>query len=157
MGGVFTDRLTWRWCFYINLPFGGVTAIFLVLFFTSPGKPATSTTTWRQQLKHFDIYGTVCILGAVVCLLLALQWGGSKYVWNGWQIILLICACAVFTALFVKVQLWRQEMATVPPRIFKKRAMWTSAWFSLCIGGAFFNLLYYVGYFTPKAVQFAGH
>lgn len=78
IGGAFTSNITWRWCFYINLPFGGVAAVgifFLVNFPTSPAgkKPML------KRLSQIDVPGTSVLIPGVVCLLLVLQWGGQRY------------------------------------------------------------------------------
>ncbi|KAF2834088.1 MFS general substrate transporter [Patellaria atrata CBS 101060] len=144
MGGAFTDRLTWRWCFYINLPFGAVTAFFIVFFFKNPRKTTLTNLTWLQQLQKFDLLGTSFFLPGIICLLLALQWGGSKYEWGNWRIILLFVLFGVLIAAFVFVQHWKQEEATVPPRVFKNRNVWGSAIFGASLGGAFFILVFYL-------------
>jgi MFS family permease len=146
MGGAFTDnpKLTWRWCFYINLPFGLVTTRFIVFFFTSPRRTRTAALTFSQKLAQMDLLGSFFFLPGVVCLLLALQWGGTKYHWgNGRIIALLVLSFCLITA-FVLVQAWRQEKATVPPRIFKNRNIWGCAFFGACLGGAFFVMMFYV-------------
>jgi MFS family permease len=76
LGGVFTDQLTWRWCFWINLPFGGLTIVTVAGFFKSP-KRDFSHITFKQKIKEMDLIGATFLIGAIVCLLLALQWGGS--------------------------------------------------------------------------------
>lgn len=144
MGGAFTDRLTWRWCFYINLPFGAVTALFIMFFFTAPRKMKKSTIGIKGQIMQFDLYGTALFLPGIVCLLLALQWGGSKYAWSNGRIIALFVLFAVFIAGFVAVQIWRQEKATVPPRVFKNRNVWSPALFIACLGAAFFIFIFYI-------------
>lgn len=142
MGGAFTDRLTWRWCFYINLPFGAITIIFIVLFFKSPEK--TRNLTWKAQIAQFDLEGGACFLPGIIALLLALQWGGSRYPWSDGRIIGLLIVFAVLISAFVAIQAWKQDKATVPPRVLSNRNVWGCAAFAVCFGGSFFLLVYYV-------------
>ncbi|KAG5913417.1 hypothetical protein E4U42_001187 [Claviceps africana] len=148
MGGAFTDHLTWRWCFYVNLPFGAVTVLFIVLFLhLPPGPPAPGrdgSASLREQLRSFDLLGTLLFIPGVVCLLLALQWGGTKFAWNDGRIIALFVVFALLIAGFIAVQVWLQDRATVPPRIFLNRTVWACAIFGASLGASFFVLVYYV-------------
>lgn len=145
MGGAFTDKVTWRWCFYINLPFGAITGLFIIFFFQPPGgKTKASTLTWKEQIKLLDLEGTFFFIPGVISLLLALQWGGTKYAWGNGRIIALFVLFGVLIIGFVAVQIWKQEMATVPPRVFKNRNIWGCALFAAFQGAAFFVMVYYV-------------
>jgi hypothetical protein len=78
LGGAFTSKVTWRWCFYINLPFGGVAIALLFFLLNIPEREETKKSL-GSKLAQLDAIGTTVFLPGVVCLLLALQWGGSKY------------------------------------------------------------------------------
>ncbi|KAJ7671545.1 major facilitator superfamily domain-containing protein [Mycena polygramma] len=146
MGGAFTDKVTWRWCFYVNLPIGAVALAVITLFFKMPKSAdlQTENISWRERVVQFDPWGTVIFIPAIICLLLALQWGGSKYEWKNARIIALFVIFGVFISIFVAIQIWQQDNATVPPRIFKQRSIWSGGLYSICMGSSFFILVFYL-------------
>lgn len=95
-GGLLTDsKLTWKFCFWLNLRkhsclnFNtelisiafGATAIIIIIWTLKP--PAMNTNlTFRQKLERLDFLGALLLISAIICLVLALQWGGTVYSWS---------------------------------------------------------------------------
>ena len=143
LGGVFTDKATWRWCFFINLPIGGVTLLVIAIFFPDPHRQL-KVQTWSQRFKEIDPIGTAIFTPAIICLLLALQWGGTAYSWNSWRVILLFVIFGLLILLFLFIQFKLGDSATVPRQIFLKRTVWSASIFSFCLGAAFLCSIYYL-------------
>ena len=143
LGGAFTSNVSWRWCFYINLPIGGAAMVALFFILQIP-TPRNAKTPWRQQINQLDPIGTAVFLPAIVCLLLVLEWGGSTYAWSDGRIIALLVLFAILAIAFVCIQYWRKELATIPPRIIKKRSIMAGMWFQFCSGSAMMLLFFYL-------------
>ncbi|CAJ0549775.1 Ff.00g033880.m01.CDS01 [Fusarium sp. VM40] len=143
LGGLFTDKVTWRWCFYINLPIGAITVIVIFFFFPEPERDI-EPATWRVRFWQLDPIGTAIFMPAIVCLLLALQWGGVDYEWDDSTITSLFMLSAFLLILFVFVQIKMDENATVPPRIAKMRTVWAGAFFSFNTGACFLTAMYFL-------------
>ena len=143
LGGVFTTKVTWRWCFYINLPIGGFAMVVMFLLLKMP-TPKNANTPIRQQIKQLDPIGTSLFLPAIICLVLALQWGGTTYAWSNARIIVLIIIFVLLIIGFIGVQFWKKELGTVPPRIAKQRSVAAGMWLQFCSGGSFMVVVYFI-------------
>ncbi|KAF1994638.1 major facilitator superfamily, general substrate transporter [Amniculicola lignicola CBS 123094] len=155
MGGAFTERLSWRWCFYINLPFGAVSvAVLLLVVKTPPKKQQIKITPW-QQFKNLDPLGTVVFLPAIIALLLALQWGGTTYAWSSWRVILLLVISQVLLIAFIVIQILTPDTATLPIRIVTQRTIAGGIFYSFNAAGSMLVITYYIPLFFQALKGFS--
>ena len=89
--------------------------------------------TFMQKVKEMDILGAFVLISAVVCLLLALQWGGTTYPWHDSKIWGTLLGFGLLIILFIYLQYRRQDRATLPPRVLKQRTVCASAFFNAFI------------------------
>ena len=119
LGGVFTDRATWRWCFYFNLPVGAVTIVVISFFFRA--QTDTPSSTLRQKLLDLDPVGNIIILAAAVMFFLALQFGGQAGLWSSARVIGLLTGAGVTLIIFLLWLKWKSDQALIPPKIISQR------------------------------------
>lgn len=143
IGGGFTDGVSWRWCFYINLPVGAMAVICLMLVLKIPSTQKTRPSIWQQFIR-LDPLGTFFFVPSIVSLLLALQWAGSTYAWNSSRIIALLAVFAILFLAFAAVQIISPDTATVPSRIITQRSILAGAIFMFAVAGSMLMTIYYL-------------
>lgn len=128
---------------YINLPFGGVAMVFIFFLLQVPDRETTRLPT-KQKLYQLDFVGLAMLLPGVICLLLALQWGGLTYAWGNGRVIALLTLGGVLLVGFIAVQIFRPNTATIPPRIFAQRSIMAGSWSTFCTGSSMMIMIYYL-------------
>ncbi|GAM38381.1 hypothetical protein TCE0_033r09058, partial [Talaromyces pinophilus] len=152
MGGAVTTHSTWRWCFYINLPIGAIAMSVIAFFFEAVHRAVY--LPWRERLEQFVIIGTVLFIPSIVCVLLAMQMGGTTYAWSSGRIIALFVIFGVTLIAFIAVQFWRPQYAALSPSVLGKRNAWASALFAFFMGTAYYAAVYYIPiWFQAKNVS----
>ncbi|MFJ2817242.1 MULTISPECIES: MFS transporter [unclassified Streptomyces] len=134
LGGYFTDHLSWRWCFYVNVPFGLITLAVVTAVLKLP----------RPRVKpRFDVLGALLLAAFSSCLVLLTSWGGSEYAWDSTAVLGLGAGALAAAVLFVLAEHVAAE-PLIPLRLFRDSVFNVTGLVGLVIGVALFGAASYL-------------
>jgi EmrB/QacA subfamily drug resistance transporter len=137
LGAYITEYFGWHWVFYINVPIGLLSLLFISLHY-------------KESLAHnkqsIDWWGAITLVGAVVSLMFALELGGNQYAWDSVQIIALFAVFVILFAAFIAVERKAAE-PIISFAMFRKRLFAASNGVALLYGSAFIIATIYIPIF----------
>jgi EmrB/QacA subfamily drug resistance transporter len=141
-GGYITEHYSWRWLFFVNLPFAVLTLIVVAVYMHVP----------NERRKHqMDIGGSLTLPLGVSCALLATVWGGGQYPWNSWQIVSLYVAAAALLSLFVWFET-RAAEPVLPLHLWKSSIFTFSNIASIGVAMTMFGAIYFLPVFVQGVI-----
>jgi EmrB/QacA subfamily drug resistance transporter len=140
LGGLFTDHLSWRWCFYVNLPI----AVVMIAM------AAATIPRVRSVVKPvIDYLGLILVAAGTTLLILALEWGGDEYAWDSAVILGMFAGAALAIALFIAVER-RAAEPILPMALFANPVFTVSSILSFIVGFAMLGAMT----FLPTYLQY---
>jgi Fungal trichothecene efflux pump (TRI12). len=132
LGGVFTELVSWRWNWWINLPCSALA--FVMLIWLLDVDTGANRLSFRSGLKRLDWLGIATILGATLMLLLGLNFGGESFPWKSPTVLCLIVFGVITIPLFVLSEAKYARFPIMPMRLFKHRSNVASLLVCFCHG-----------------------
>jgi EmrB/QacA subfamily drug resistance transporter len=134
IGGLFTEHLSWRWCFYVNVPLG-----LAALFVTAVVLPQST-----NKHKHtIDTGGFVALLVAASALVSYTELGGTSFAWFSGDGLLLLITGLVMSGVFIWVE-FRAAEPLISPYLFKNRVFGSASAISFMVGFAMFGAMVFL-------------
>lgn len=147
LGGVFTHKVNWRWCFYINLPIGGAAAIAIVFFLRLPSAAQPVKASLTEKLLQLDPVGVSLCMALIISYGLALEYGGQAKAWNSSTVIGLLVGFVLIIAAFAAWEIYQGDRAMIPRRILSQRKVCFCSLYAFLLAGSYFISLYYLPIF----------
>ncbi len=137
LGGWLTDAVSWRWIFFVNIPFGLASSLLLQRYL--PGEP-------QRHDHRLDVLGTVSLTTAITLLLIALTEGPEAWGWGDPRTVGLLAGAGAALAVFF----WQETRAAepiLPLGLFRNRLIAVASAGNLVIGTVLFALTAFVPIF----------
>ena len=143
IGGLLTDNVGWRWCFYVNIPVAIVAITFITMFLPVRKRGG--------KVSNIDFLGAALLAGATVSLLLGLEWGQKEFGWTGVETLGLFIGSAALVTAFA-FQEKRHPQPIFPLMLFKNRQFITANLIVMLFGAGMFGAITYLPTFVQTAL-----
>lgn len=138
LGTWISDSLSWRWCFYVNVPLGLI-SFFTLLFALKETK--------AEKKPKIDYLGTLFLIITTISLMLVFEWGGKEYAWDSSRIISLGVVSLIGLVVFIFVEKHAKE-PILPLHLFKNKVITISSFIVFCQGVLMFSAITYIPIFA---------
>lgn len=139
-GGAFSQNVSWRWVFWLNLPFIGIGGVMITFFLMLNYK----TSSFLAKLRRVDWVGMVLFLGSMTGFLIPITWGGVQYPWDSWRTLVPLLVCAVGIVAFIVHQEYFAAEPLIRTSVFKNTTAAVTYVETVIHGILLWAILYYL-------------
>ncbi|KAF2215745.1 hypothetical protein CERZMDRAFT_109628 [Cercospora zeae-maydis SCOH1-5] len=149
IGGAITENIGWRWNFWINLPIVAI-AFALLVVFLDVHNPRTPFWT---GIAAVDWYGIFALLGAIILLLLGLNFGGVTYSWTSPEVICLLVFGGLMIGVFIGIEWKLARFPLMPLPLFHDRSNNSAYLVAFTHGMSYISVEYYLPLYFQSVRQ----
>jgi MFS family permease len=149
LGGVFTSLVSWRWCFWINLPISGLASLLILLFLDSKHEH----TSFVDGMKAVDWVGIFTFLGCTLMILLGLDFGGVLFPWDSAKVIALLVVGGVMIFAFIYSEAKVAKYPLIPMSLFQRKTNVATFLVVFFHGFVFIAAEYYIPLFLQSVLE----
>ncbi|KAK6344194.1 hypothetical protein TWF696_007835 [Orbilia brochopaga] len=140
LGGVFSEKVSWTWVFWINLPFCGIGFVMVPVFLKLNFIP----TSMAAKLRRIDWVGGTIFIGSCTSFLIPITWGGTMYAWDSWRTLVPLIVGGVGLIAFIFYEMYVASDPLIRMGVFKQRTAAVSYAGTFVHGIILWGLLYYL-------------
>ncbi|KAF7531234.1 hypothetical protein G7054_g9080 [Neopestalotiopsis clavispora] len=145
VGGALTEGITWRWCFFINLPIGGLGALLIIATLQKQKSPdITPFLSGPTRFQQLDLVGLLFFSAAAIAFLIPMQFGGAAYPWSSPKAIVPLVISPLLLFAFLIWQARRGDQALIPRTVLKNRTVLVMCLVALVGNGPFQTVVYFL-------------
>ncbi|KAF3930951.1 hypothetical protein ABW19_dt0210209 [Dactylella cylindrospora] len=140
LGGAFSEKVSWTWVFWINLPFCGIGFVMIPLFLRLNFLP----TSMMEKLRRIDWVGGTIFIASCTGFLIPITWGGTMYPWDSWRTLVPLIVCGLGLVVFVFYEIYIAADPLIRMSVFTQRTAAVSYAETVMHGVILWGLLYYL-------------
>jgi EmrB/QacA subfamily drug resistance transporter len=153
LGSLITEGTRWRWVFYLNLPFGLIAILCIIIFLPATISDRSSQLTGWAAMRRIDVSGALLCATATICLLVALSWGSNQtFAWDSPQVVGMLAATGMLVLLLILAER-RAAEPLLPLNFFRNQTFVADAALSLLVYMILLGLAIYLPLFLQEVLS----